>query len=120
MYFDMVPDRTVSKRGAREVRVRSSGAEKRRLTVVLTCTASGEVLPALTIFKGKRKLKFKPPDNVHITVQKKGWMDADLMLRWFKAIVLPYTKGRRTLLIIDSFSAHEDQDFISEANKKEC
>ena len=45
-------------------------------------------------------------------------MDADLMLRWFKAIVLPYTKGRRTLLIIDSFSAHEDQDFTSEANKK--
>ena len=45
-------------------------------------------------------------------------MNADLMLRWFKAIVLPYTKGRRTLLIIDSFSAHEDQDFISEANIK--
>ena len=117
-YFDMVPDRTVSKRGAREVRVRSSGAKKRRLTVVLTCTASGNVLPALTIFKGKRRLKFKLLDNVHVTVQKKGWMNADLMLRWFKAIVLPYTKGRRTLLIIDSFSAHEDQDFISEANKK--
>ena len=32
--------------------------------------------------------------------------------------MLPYTKGRRTLLIIDSFSAHEDQDFISEANIK--
>ena len=116
MYFDMIPDRTVSKRGAREVRVRSSGAEMRRLMVF--CTACGKVLPALTTFKGKRRLKFKPPDNVHVTVQKKGWMDADLMLHWFKAIVLPYTKGRRTLLIIDSFSAHEDQDFISEVNKK--
>ena len=45
-------------------------------------------------------------------------MDADLMLRWFKTAVLPYTKGRRALLIIDSFSAHEDQDFTSEANKE--
>ena len=45
-------------------------------------------------------------------------MDADLMLRWFKAAVLPYTKGRRALLIIDSLSAHENQDFISEANKE--
>ena len=75
------------------------------------------MLPALTVFKGKRKLKFKPADDVLATVQKKGWMDADLMLRWFKAAVLPYTKGRRALLILDSFSAHEDQDFMCEANK---
>ena len=33
---------------------------------------SGNVLPALTIFKGKRKLKFKPPDDVLATVLKKG------------------------------------------------
>ena len=52
--------------------MRSSGAEKRRLTVVLACAASGNVLPALTIFKGKRKLKFKPPDDVLATVEKRG------------------------------------------------
>ncbi len=34
-------------------------------------------------------------------------MDTDMMLRWFKATILPYTKGRRSLLLIDSFSAHE-------------
>ena len=76
---------------------------------------SGDVLPAVAIFKGKRKLKFKFPDNVLVTVHSKGWRNSDFMLRWFKAVVLPYTKGRRALLVIDSFSAYEDQEFLSEA-----
>ena len=115
MFFDMVPGKTVGKKGVKEVRVRSSGAEKRRLTVVLSCAASGDMLPALAIFKGKRKLKFMAPSNVLATVQCKGWMDSELMSRWFKAVILPYTKGRRALLLIDSFSAHESVEFIQEA-----
>lgn len=115
MYFDMVPSKTVSKKGVSEVRICSSGAEKRRLTVVLSCTASGKMLPSLAIFKGKRKLQFKPPKDVHVAVQQKGWMDTDLMFRWLKAIVLPYTKGRKTLLVMDSFSAHEDTKLLEKA-----
>ena len=88
--------------------IHSSGAEKRRLTVTLSYIGRGDMLPAYAIFKGKRKLKFMSPREVKIAVQKKAWMDAVLMLEWFKTIILPYTKGRRSLLIIDSFSAHED------------
>lgn len=117
MYFDMVPERTVSKKGVKEVRVRSSGGEKKRLTVVLTCTGNGKMLPALAIFKGKRKLKFKSPANVCVAVQAKGWMDTELMMRWLKGIVLPYTQKRKALLVIDSFSAHESTEFIEEARK---
>ena len=95
MYFDMVPEKTISKKGRKEVRVRLSGAEKRKLTVTLTCTGDGEMLPALEIFKGKRKLKFKSPHDVHVTVQAKGWMDGDVMLRWFKAVIVPYVKAKR-------------------------
>ncbi len=58
MYFDMVPSKTLSKKGVKEVRIHSSGAEKRRLTVAMSCTASGKMLPSLTIFKGKRKLQY--------------------------------------------------------------
>ena len=53
MYFDMVPSSTISKKGVKEVRVRSSGAEKRRLTVALCCTGNGKMLPSLAIFKGR-------------------------------------------------------------------
>ncbi len=75
MYFDMLPQRTLAKKGSKEVRVRSSGSEKKRLTVALTCTGSGKMLPALAIFKGKRKLKFSSPKNVEVQCkQKPGWI----------------------------------------------
>ena len=115
MYFDMLPQYTISKKGVKEVRIRSSGAEKRRLTVALSCTGSGEMLPSLAIFKGKRKLKFKSPKDINVAVQVKGWMDGDLMLRWFRATIVPYTRGEKALLLIDSFSAHESEEFMEMA-----
>ena len=63
MLFDMIQQYTMSKKGVREVPIHSSAAEK-RLTVTLTCTGNGDMLPAMIIFKGKRKLKFKPPKDV--------------------------------------------------------
>ena len=76
------------------------------------------MLPALAIFKGKRALKFKTPKDVKVTVQSKGWMDSELMLKWFKGVILPYTQGKRALLIIDSFSAHETEEFLREAKSR--
>ena len=73
------------------------------------------MLPVLAIFKGKRKLKFKPPEYVHVAVQKKGWMDSELMVWWLRGIVLPYTQKRKALLVIDSFSSHVTEEFIDEA-----
>ncbi len=90
----MVPERTISKKGVREVRIRSSGGEK-RLTVALTYIGDGMMLPALAIFKGKRKLKFPNPENVLVVVQKKAWMGLELMVRWLRGIVLPHTKKER-------------------------
>lgn len=53
LYFDMVPSRTLEKKGAKEVRVKTTGAGKRRVTIVLACLASGKTLPPMIIFKGK-------------------------------------------------------------------
>ena len=52
LYFDMVPSRTLEKKGEKEVRVRTTGAGKTRVTVVLACTASGHT-PPMIILKGK-------------------------------------------------------------------
>ena len=57
MYFDMTTNKTVNLKGAKTVSVRSTCAEKRRLTVVLAATGDGQMLPPMIIFKGKRALK---------------------------------------------------------------
>ena len=52
LYFDMIPSRTLEKRGAKEVRIKSTGAEKQHITVVLACTGAGKMLSPMIIFKG--------------------------------------------------------------------
>ena len=79
LYFNMPGSTTVNKKGCREVRVRSTRAEKRRLTVILACTAGGDMLLPMVIFKGKRALKnLRIPAGVVVRVQPKAWNDADL------------------------------------------
>ena len=47
----MVPGRTVDVKGRKAVQVRTTGAEKGDLTAVLSCTANGDMLPPMMIFK---------------------------------------------------------------------
>ena len=50
MYFDMTTNKTVNLNSAKTVSVRSTGAEKSRLTVVLAATGDGQMLPPMIIF----------------------------------------------------------------------
>ena len=118
LYFDMPWSHTVSKRGVREVRIRSTGAEKRRLTVILTCTASGIMLPPIIIFKGKRALKnISVPPGVVVTVQQKAWNDSALTKLWIQKILSRYTKKQHALLMWDTFSGHMTEEVKEELQK---
>uniref|UniRef100_A0A147BLR1 Putative pogo transposable element n=1 Tax=Ixodes ricinus TaxID=34613 RepID=A0A147BLR1_IXORI len=106
--FDMPSNTTLEQKGARTVHVRTTGAEKQRCTVMLAVTADGRKLPPYVIFKRKTLPKGKFPPGVHIRVQEKGWMSADLMVDWLKTVW-----GRRpgallfpSLLVLDSFRGH--------------
>lgn len=89
VYFDIVPGKTIEVRGKKTVKVRTTGLEKRHLTVVLSCTANGDLLPPMIIFKGKtdRSIRgLKAPAGVIVAYQQKGWMDGDLMLKWIDGV----------------------------------
>ena len=105
LYFDVVPSRILDRRGKKSIIVRTTGSEKRHLTVVMCVTHDGDVLPALTIFKGKRPLQIRA-DGVYIRTQEKAWMDEPMMLQWIDLVWEPATERKRALLILDSFSAH--------------
>ena len=53
LHFDMSGAWTIHKKGCKEVRVRSCGAEKRPFTVILSCTAAGAMLSPILILKGR-------------------------------------------------------------------
>ena len=52
-FFDMVPSKYIAANGTKECVVRTSGGEKKYLTVVLSATGHGKMLPPMIIFKGK-------------------------------------------------------------------
>ena len=108
---------TVNKKGCREVRIRSTGAEKCRFTVILACTAAGDMLPLL--FKGKRALKtLRIPAGVVVRVQPKGWNDAELTKVWVQHVLYRYTKKKHALLVWDTLSGHMTEDVSEDLQKK--
>ena len=48
----MTPSHTLETKGVNEVRVKTTGAEKRCVSIVLDCTAAGKTLPPMINFKG--------------------------------------------------------------------
>jgi len=107
VFFDLIPNKTVEKQGSKSVIVRSSGSEKRHVTVILAIAADGAVLPTMIIFKGKRALKnIKVPDGCIVAVQQKAWCDEAIMIRWINECLKVYTNRQRSLVVLDSFRCH--------------
>ena len=118
LYFDIPGSHTVHRKGCREVCIRSTGAEKRRLTIILACTAAGDMLPML-IFKGKRALKnLRIPAGVIVAVQPKAWNDVALTKIWIQKVLCRYTQKQHALLVWGTFSGHMTEDVAAELQKK--
>ena len=108
-YFDMVSSKTIDRKGKKSISVRTTKSEKRHVTVVLTCVATGKMLPPMVIFKGKTSRTICGVSNKSksiITYQEKAWMDETRMKEWIGKVWAAYTKKKPALLILDSFSAH--------------
>lgn len=114
-YFDMVPSKTVDRKGKKSIKVRSTKSDKKRITVTLGCTATGKMLKPMIIFKGKTKRSINKVSegNSIVAFQKKAWMDENIMKVWIKKIWRTYTKNNPSLLFLDSFSAHITPDIRS-------
>ena len=107
--FDIPSNRTVSKTGEKTVRIRTTGNEKNRLTVVLTCAGDSSKLKLLVIFKHKTMPKIGNKHGVVVAVQQKGWMDENIMKICIEKVWRSRIGGlgrRRSLLVLDSFEAH--------------
>ena len=52
IYMDMVPSKTVDVKGKKTIKVRTTKSEKNRATATLACTAAGNMLPPMIVFKG--------------------------------------------------------------------
>ena len=120
VWFDMPSAKTVNSKGQKTVLVNTTGHEKSRFTVVLTCLADGTRLKPMVIFKRKTIPKEKFPPGVIIHCHPKGWMDEAGLKVWIQKVWSARPGGllrKRSLLIWDSFRAHL-VDSVKEALRK--
>lgn len=129
-FFDMVPAKSITKTGTKECVVRTSGGEKKHVTVVLSAAADGTMLPPMVIFKGKTERtieKLRIPEGFVVKCQEKAWMDEHLMKVWLDDIWLEYIKKvskdigfENSLLTYDAFAAHKTDDIQSKLVENKC
>ncbi|KFD64377.1 hypothetical protein M514_23401 [Trichuris suis] len=71
VYFDMPTNKTVESKDARSVVLNSSGHEKTRFTVALSCLADGTKLKPMVIFK-RKKPNVAFPSGAFVHFHKSG------------------------------------------------
>ena len=121
MSFDAPLSRTVDEVGAATIPISTTGHEKTGFTVVLACSEAGKKLKPMVIFKRKTMPKENLPNGVVVHVQQKGWMDRDGMIVWANKVWRPRPVSffeRKSLLILDSFSAHIDEGVLDILRKE--
>jgi hypothetical protein len=107
LFWKLVPDRTLATKSG-------SGGKKSkdRVTLALTCSASGEKLQPWLIGRSKNPRCFKKINKtlfrVHYRYNKTKWMTGLIMeeyLRWLDNKMR--SEHRKVLLLLDNFSGHE-------------
>lgn len=92
----------------------SAGAMGTKITCLPCISAAGDKLPLSVVIRGKtpRCLK-KITEGASAAVKKvelfyseKGWVNEEIMVHFFRSIILPYTHSRPAALLLDSYSAH--------------
>ena len=72
--------------------INTTGHEKDRFTVVLTCTSDGDELSTYVVLKRKTMPKDKFPAGVIVHVQKR-WIDEGLVQDWVRMVWISRPDG---------------------------
>ncbi len=89
------------------------------MTVVLTCTADGQFLPPMIVFKGKTDRMIRSlivPDGFLVCHQVFASINDHLMTRYIDELWIPHVHNMATsesILTLNSFSAHVSESTMS-------
>jgi hypothetical protein len=123
------PTYTYATRGSKQVSVLGHH-DKREVTMVLTTTCAGGVLPPQVIYTGRTERshpKAGIPPGWHITHTQTHWSNKATTIDYIGKILAPYLAQTRALLgprrgivLMDCFSVHKDTDVIKAIEALNC
>ncbi len=98
VYFLMNAKPTYEVIGRKTVHIRTSRNDTKRVTVVVTITADGTLLPSTLVFKGGANGRIVTrdfqsgdyPTTNFYKCQDAAWMDEQVMIAWVNEVLAPY------------------------------
>ena len=122
--FDMPRSKTNDVRGKKDIRIKTTKAEKKGFTVALAATATGEKLPVVIFFKEKGgslgvrvRRALDIPDNVRVRATTNGWQTAVEYQWWLRSILK--RKDHCRLLVVNQYRPHQNSESF-EIAKADC
>ena len=107
-YIDSTTNLMVSQKGASIVKGMHTGNDKLKITSILSIAADGTRLPTYVIFKKLLEVPYvNSSANIVLNRSESGFMANYLMKDYTDKVLLPYTKGKKALLVLDHFTAHK-------------
>ncbi len=118
VYFSMNAEQMFELVGRKTVHIRTSTNDTKRVTVAVTITADGTLLPSTLVFKGKpngRIVRAEFPSGDYPTThfykcQDAAWMDKVVMIAWVNEVLAPYVATALDhvvpILILDMYRCH--------------
>ena len=116
--MDMPETKTVDIKENKEIDIYTFGADKVRISVLLSIAGNGNKLPPILVFKAKKNGRFENDLNslqivkdkkIFVYCQGNAWCDTDIFLNWLKNIYLNYELikiKKKCLLILDKAPSH--------------
>ena len=106
LFSDNMGNYTLDVKGAKQVRMKTTGNEKKFQTLVLSVCSDGTKNKPCIIFKGKGKgpeaRQLNQRENILVYWSENGWMNTPLTQRWIKDTFPENSEGKK-LLLWDSF-----------------
>lgn len=118
------PGAVIASKGAKDVHVLSSCERGENVTIISCCSAEGNFLPPVVIFKGVReKQEFRdglPPGSKVFMNKKSSYISSELFLKWLQEHFVPKKPPGPTILILDGHASHRNSfDMLDFAEKNE-
>ena len=90
IYMDMTYNKTIEKKGAKNIEIITTGGEKIRISAILSISGDGKKLPPVLIFKAKPEGKLaKKLNAIEIVKQKKKFL---YIVKLTLGVIIEYSK----------------------------
>lgn len=115
LQFTHKPSRVIAEKGKKILHARTSDS-KESVTIVVTISAAGNVMPPLCIGNGKTQKSVESfstylgPEGALWMCQESGWMENSLGIHWFRDVFLKHCGPQRPqLLLVDLLEVAKEE-----------